>query len=287
LNKYLRSIANLPAPVRILLFLLVLVICWAPFAAVIYGYFHTARDMTDPGVLNLLNILVMGGLGITFIMMLPWWNKAVYERKQPFRFFGLVGSQRNLLGFLQGWGMGFASLLLLYFIQGVLGLLEWQPVKIPLDQLLIGGLLSSVGVGFIEELVFRGWILTELEADYSPSVSLWSNALLFAAIHFVKPLSIMLAMFPQFPGLTIMGLLMILAKRSQQNLLGISIGLHAGIIGVVYLMDVGKMVKYTNRAPDWLTGAGTPAAGLMGIVGLLSLVSFFASQNRSPSKSIH
>jgi uncharacterized protein len=281
LHKKLRSISSLPAPVRILLFLLVLVICWAPFAGVIYGYFHTARDMTDPGVLNLLNILVNGGLGGMFIIMLPWWNQAVYGRHQPFSFFGLVGNQRNFLGFLQGWGMGFSSLLLLYFIQGLLGLLEWQPVTIPLGQLLGGGLLSSVGVGFIEELVFRGWILTELEADYSLSVSLWSTALFFAATHFIKPVSTMLAMFPQFPGLTVLGLLLVWAKRSQQNLLGVSIGLHAGIIGVVYLMDVGKMVKYTNRLPDWITGAGTPAAGLMGIIGLLSLASFFALQNRS------
>jgi uncharacterized protein len=285
LNKKLRSIASLPAPVRILLFLVVLVICWAPFAAVIYGYFHAYRDMTDPGVLNLLNILVNGGLGVMFIVMLPWWNQAVYGRKKPFAFFGLVGNQRSFLGFLQGWGMGFSSLLLLYFVQGLLGLLEWQPVTIPLSELLGGGLLSSVGVGLIEELVFRGWILTELEADYSLSVSLWSTALFFAATHFIKPLSTMLAMFPQFPGLTVMGLLLVWAKRSQQNLLGVSIGLHAGIIGVVYLVDVGKMVKYTNRLPDWITGAGTPAAGVMGIAGLLSLASFFALQNRSPNKS--
>ncbi len=270
---------------RILIFLLVLVVCWAPFAAVIYVYFNTARDMTDPGVLNLLNIFVMGGLGGMFMVMLPWWNQAVYGRQKPFQFFGLVGSQRNFLGFLQGWGMGFSSLLMLYFIQGLLGLLEWQPVTIPLGELLGGGLLSSVGVGFIEELVFRGWILTELEADYSLSISLWSTALFFAATHFIKPISTMLAMFPQFPGLTVLGLLLVWAKRSQQNLLGVSIGLHAGIIGVVYLIDVGKMVKYTNRFPDWITGGGTPAAGLMGIIGLMSLASFFALQNRSLHKS--
>jgi uncharacterized protein len=91
-------------------------------------------------------------------------------------------------------------------------------------------------------------------------------------------------MLPQFPGLTSMGLLMVLAKRSQQNLLGISIGLHAGTIGVVYLVDVGKMVKYTHRVPDWITGVyGMPAAGLMGIIGLMSLAGYFALQNRKIS----
>jgi uncharacterized protein len=280
LNKYLKSIANLPAIVRILAFLLLLVVGWTPVAGIIHSYFKLTQDLTDPGVLNLLNILVMGGLGVFFMVMLPWWNRAVYGRERAYRFLGLVGNHRNAWGFLQGWGIGFSALLMLYFIQGLLGFLEWQPVTIPWGQLLGGGLLSSVGVGFIEELVFRGWILTELEADYSRSISLWSNALIFAAVHFIKPLSIMLVTLPQFPGLTIMGLLLVWAKRSQQNLLGISIGLHAGIIGVVYLVDVGKMVKYTNRVPEWITGVyGMPAAGLMGIIGLMSLAGYFAFQN--------
>jgi uncharacterized protein len=267
-----------------LAFLLLLIIGWAPVAGIIYGYFKFARDLNDPGVLNLLNIFVMGGLGVFFIVMLPWWNKAVYDRERAFSFLGLVGSRRNALGFLRGWAMGFSSLLFLYLLQGWLGWLEWQPVAVPWEQLIGGGLLSSIGVGFVEELVFRGWILVELEADYSLAVSMWSNALIFAALHFIKPLSVMLVMLPQFPGLTSMGLLMVLAKRSQQNLLGISIGLHAGTIGVVYLVDVGKMVKYTHRVPDWITGVyGMPAAGLMGIIGLMSLAGYFALQNRKIS----
>jgi uncharacterized protein len=281
LRKQLRSIANLPAPVRILTFLLVLVIGWTPFATAIHIYFRATQDMNDPGVLNLLNILEKGGLGVCFLLALPWWNKAVYDRAQPFSFFGLVGSRRNAINFLRGWAIGFSSLLFLYLVQGWLGWLTWQPATIPWGQLIGGGLLSSIGVGFIEELVFRGWILTEFEADYSLAVSMWSNALVFAVIHFVRPWQVMLMTFPQFPGLTVLGLLLILAKRSQHNLLGISIGLHAGIIGVVYLVDVGKLVKYTDRVPDWITGVyGTPSAGLMGIMGLMSLAGYFGLQQR-------
>jgi uncharacterized protein len=281
----LKSIANLPAPVRILAFLLVLVVGWAPCAAMIYGYFKFARDLNDPGVLNLLNIFVMGGLGVFFIVMLPWWSKTVYGRDRAFGFLGLVGSRRNAIGFLRGWVIGFSALGLFYLGQGWLGWLEWQPVKVPWGQLIGGGLLSSLGVGFAEELVFRGWMLSELEADYSLAVSLWSNALIFAALHFGKPLSQMLGLLPQFPGLTIMGLMLVLAKRSQQNLLGISIGLHAGIIGVVYLVDVGKMVKYTHQVPDWITGIyGMPSAGILGIVALSLLSGYFAVCGRRFSR---
>jgi uncharacterized protein len=285
LTKQLRSIAKLPAPVRILTFLLVLVIGWTPFATAIHIYFRATQNMNDPEVLNVLNILEKGGLGVCFLVASPWWNKAVYGRSKVFSFFGLAISRRNLIGFLRGWAIGFSSLLFLYLVQGWLGWLTWQPATIPWGQLIGGGLLSSIGVGFIEELVFRGWILTEFEADYSLAVSMWSNALLFAVIHFIRPLPVMLMSLPQFPGLTVLGLLLILAKRGQQNLLGISIGLHAGIIGVVYLVDVGKLVKYTERVPEWVTGVyGTPSAGLIGIIGLMSLAGYFGLHNqRTPT----
>jgi uncharacterized protein len=44
----------------------------------------------------------------------------------------------------------------------------------------------------------------------------------------------------------------------------------------VYLVDVGKMVKYTNQVSDWITGiGGMPSAGLMGILGLANLAMYF------------
>jgi uncharacterized protein len=281
-NINLGAIASFPAPARIITFLLVLVLGWSPAAAAIYSYFYFTSDLNDPGVKNLLNILVMGGLGLFFIVMLPWWSKQVYGRQKAFGYLGLTSSRRNGLNFLQGWVIGITSLMFLYFVQGWLGWLTWQPTQVPWGELIGGGLLSSIGVGLVEELVFRGWILTELEADYSPSVSLWSNALIFAALHFGKPLNQMLGMLPQFPGLAIMGALMVIAKRSMGNLLGISIGLHAGIIGAVYLVDVGKMVKYTNQVSDWITGiGGMPSAGLMGILGLANLAMYFHWLGRS------
>lgn len=278
--KQLKWIATLPAPIRILAFLLVLVIAWAPFALAIYGYFKSTRDLTDPGILNLLNIFVMGGLAGTFIALLPWWHKALYGREKAFSHLGLVRSTRNLFGLWRGWLIGFSSLLLLYVMQSWLGWIIWQPAAIPWADLIGGGILSSLGVSFAEELVFRGWILDELETDYSKPIALWSNSLIFAALHFGNPIHIILG-WPNFLSLTILGFLLVLAKRSQKNLLGISIGLHAGLIGMVYLTDVGKIVKHTNQVPEWLTGiGGNPAAGILGILSLLALLGYFARLNR-------
>jgi uncharacterized protein len=272
----LQRLAQYPAPVRILVFLLGLALGWAPFAGAIYFYIGRTNNPQDPEVANLLNILVMGGLGLFFLLALPFWQRLVYSRSHPFRHIGLVGSRRNGFGFLRGWAIGFSSTALIFYLQGLFGWLEWQPAQRPWSEIIGGGILSSFGVAFGEELFFRGWILTELEADYSPSLALWSSSLIFAALHFLKPLATMLAQLPQFPGLCLMGLVMALAKRSQGNLLGISIGLHAGMIGVVYLMNVGQLVHYNQRVSDWITGIyGVPTAGLMGIIGLSNLLFYF------------
>ncbi len=232
--------------------------------------------MNDPGVINLLNIWVMGGLGVLFILYLPWWSRRVYDQTHPWRSIGLVASRRNGLGFLGGWLNGLVSTMGMFAVQGALGWLVWQPISVPWPELIGGGLLSSIGVALAEELFFRGWLLQELEADYSLSTALAANSLIFAALHFMKPLAAMWDSLPQFPGLAILGIVLVLAKRSQKNLLGISIGLHAGMIGAIYLVNVGQLVKYTGTVSDWITGInGQPHAGLLGIISLIILAGYF------------
>jgi uncharacterized protein len=287
----LRRLSQYPALVRILAFLLALVLGWAPFATVIYIYISRSSNLQDPEVANLLNILVMGGLGLFFLLALPLWQRLVYDQSHTFRWIGMVGSWRNIWGLCQGWAIGFASTALLFYIQGLCGWLEWQPAQRPWSEIIGGGILSSFGVALAEELFFRGWILTELEVDYSPKVSLWSSSAIFATLHFLKPLSDVLSQIPQFVGLWLMGMVLAVAKRSQKNLLGIAIGLHAGMIGVIYLVNVGQLIHHRNsQVSDWITGIyGLPNAGLMGIIGLSGLLTHFnwclhRADRNNPSK---
>ena len=140
-------------------------------------------------------------------------------------------------------------------------------------------------MGLAEELFFRGWMLDELERDYSPLVALVVAAGLFALLHFLKPIPAMLQSLPQFPGLFLMGVVMIVAKRQHGNLLGISIGIHGGMIWAFYLVSVGKIVKYNHNVSDWITGInGNPICGLLGLIfmsGLIMLLSKFPSQRRT------
>jgi uncharacterized protein len=271
----LRNIKNYSAPGRMLSFLLVLIILWVPGLALIYFVMGSTQNLEDPGTKNLLSILTMGLLAIEFIALLPWWGRKVYQHPNLYARYGLVFTRQNGLLLLKGLAIGVCFTFALFVTQGFLGWLTWQSPRLPILQLALEGSATALGVGLAEELFFRGWMLDELERDYSPKVSLIADASIFAALHFLKPIPVMLASLPQFPGLCLLGTVVIIAKRQHQNLLGISIGLHAGLVWSYYIINVGNMVKYSGRVSDWITGInGNPISGLLGLIflGVLAIL---------------
>jgi uncharacterized protein len=268
----LTKIKSYSAPARMFSFLLVLILLWLPGLAIIYAVMGSTQNLEDPGTKNLISILTMGLLGIEFIALLPWWGRKVYQHPNLYTRYGLVFSRQNGLLLLTGLAIGSCFTFALFITQGLLGWLTWQSPRLPLLQLALEGSATALGTGLAEELFFRGWMLDELERDYQPRISLVTNAGLFAALHFIKPIPAMLASLPQFPGLWLLGMVLAIAKRQHRNLLGMSIGLHAGMIWAYYMIDVGKMVKYTDRVSDWITGInGNPLSGLLGLIFLTIL----------------
>jgi membrane protease YdiL (CAAX protease family) len=140
---------------------------------------------------------------------------------------------------------------------------DWRSAILP-------GALTAFGIGFAEELLFRGWLLTELEQDYGKGRSLIISSLIFAILHFIRPIKDILATWVQFPGLVILGIDLVWARRTHQNRIGQSMGLHTGFVWGYYVIDVSDLLTTTNQVPEWITGIGSnPVAGLMGIIFLL------------------
>jgi uncharacterized protein len=282
---YLDRIKNYPAPVRMLIFLLVLILLWLPGLALIYGVMGSTQNLADPRTQNLVTILTMGLLAVEFMLLLPWWGRQVYQHPNLFSRYGLVLTRKNGLFWLRGLAIGWCATAALYLTQWLCGWITWQSPSLPLVQLVLESIPTAIGVGLAEELFFRGWMLDELEQDYSPQVSLVAAASLFALLHFLKPIPAMLQSLPQFPGLFLMGAVMIVAKRQHGNLLGISIGIHGGMIWAFYLVSVGKIVKYSDKVSDWITGInGNPICGLLGLIfmaGLVVLLSKFPKQQQT------
>jgi hypothetical protein len=69
-----------------------------------------------------------------------------------------------------------------------------------------------------------------------------------------------------------LGIALVLAKYKHKNYLGISIGLHAGLVWGYYIVAVGNLIKYSDNIPEWLIGIDrNPIAGLMGLLWLALL----------------
>ncbi|KAB8333331.1 CPBP family intramembrane metalloprotease [Scytonema tolypothrichoides VB-61278] len=260
MKKLLLRLCQSHAPIRLGCFILSLLAIWLPIAVPIYL-------LVDDS--NLVTILTMVPLAIEFFLLLPVWNKYVYQQQQIFRHYGLERTRLNGVELLRGLAIGLISILILFSLEGLLGWLVWQKPNIFLLRVVLEGLITSLGVAFAEGMFFRGWILDELQRDYAPGVVLWANASIFAVAHFIKPLSEIIRTLPQFFGLLLLGLTLVWAKRGSRGRLGLSIGLHGGLVWGYYIINVGGLMKYSRQVPDWVTGVNdNPLAGVIGLMFL-------------------
>ena len=214
---------------------------------------------------------VMVSFYLIFLLYLRMWGRSVHGIPAVLRHYGVGWNRSNGRDLLIGLALGLAIVALLFSLQGALGWLKWQidPTQIPA---LVGeGALLGIAVGIAEELLFRGWLLDEMERDWLPSRAVWGSATVFAVLHFLKPLDVILQTLPQFLGLLLLGVVLACAKQRTRQL-GLAIGLHSGLVWGYYLVDVGDWVVYGDRISPWVTGINNnPLAGAIGIVALVML----------------
>lgn len=264
LKPILASIARFPAPARLGVFVGLLLLVWLPLALPLYRWL---------GIGNTGSTVTIVILYLEFLGLLQIWGRKVHRYPQPLRAYGLDVSRRNLQALLLGLGVGCLSLAGLFGIETLLGWILWQPPALSLWRTIGEGLIVALGVGLAEELVFRGWLLDELERDYRPTSALWISSLLFALLHFIRPLAAVLQTWPQFLGLVLLGLLLVSAKRWACGALGLPIGLHAGLVWGNYILTVANLAVYSGQVPTWVTGINrNPLAGAMGLLFLLGLL---------------
>ncbi|MGB7415774.1 MAG: type II CAAX endopeptidase family protein [Thermosynechococcaceae cyanobacterium] len=251
----LRQWAHRSAPVRMGVFFGLLLLAWSLPALILIQLWGSAGNVA----LILLYLL--------FIAWLYHWSKRCYGYKSPLQNYGLDLSGHNFKGLLLGVAIGSLSLGLLLALESVLGWLVWR--QAPGIALIFAGLAVALAVGFAEELFFRGWLLHELEKDYSLGAALVTSSAIFAALHYIKPWPEIVKGLPQVFGLLLLGATLVWCKRSLNGRLGLAMGLHAGLVWAYYCIDVGDWVSYTGAVPQWVTGVNdNPLAGVMGLLCL-------------------
>lgn len=276
---------------RVFIFLLVLALFWSPIAAAVYLPNGWLADSVSAEIVAL--VLVYVG----FLLWLPIWGRHIHAWALPFQQCGLRLQAQFFRDLGLALGIGVLGVFSLFGIETLLG---WAQPTVPSPRLVrfvLEGLLMALAVGFAEEMLFRGWVLSELEQNYSSLSALLMNAVFFAATHFIKPWADVVRTLPQFFGLVVLGMALVWARRSPTGVarqspmgspskrltrLGFPIGLHAGLIWGYYIVNVGGLSEYTGQVPEWVTGIDrNPLAGLLGVI-LLSLIAWqFAKTARA------
>lgn len=201
---------------------------------------------------------------------------------ESFSAYGLDGNTELLGSVGLGWLVGVLGLAGLFAVQIGLGWMTWRvPTGVRADGAVLPTmslyawsvqLLSTLALGVwvsgTEELVFRGFTLTQLQQDDAPWLAAAIASLIFALLHLLWEGR---DNIPQLPGLWLMGMVLVLARWVDGGHLGLAIGLHAGWIWAIANVETAQLLVPTGRAGEWLTGlGGKPLAGVMGILFLVA-----------------
>lgn len=261
-KSLLEFFSNAPVIFVVMAFFIAWVGCWLPIAAgtAMALKWQPHKTLQPEQKLPLLIPLYL------LAPLILWGISSLGVRS--FSDYGFVGNISILSSLLLGFSLGVISLAIVFIGQFWLAWCTWQEsnFKLILPNLL-PILLIALLVGAIEELVFRGFLLTELGREYPIWVAAVISSLIFALLHLVWEQQ---ETIPQLFGLWLMGMVLVLARFADRGNLGIAWGLHAGWVWAIATLDTTELITYTGKVSEWFTGKNKkPLAGLAGIVCVL------------------
>ena len=254
---------SLPAIIKAIVFFAVWVGLWLPVAipSAIALNWHPLQPLGNKKLPLLASLYLI-------VPLIIWGG--MWLEGGSFADLGLVFKSQIFISLAVGLSLGVLSIVTLFGIQRALGWIDWQhrdDVKIhPLLSIFQPALLLTLFLGLwisgTEELIFRGFLQNLLVQDYSALMAAAIASLIFAAAHLLWEFR---ETFTQLPGLWVMGMVLALARVCDGGNLGLAIGLHAGWILVIASLDTAKVIAYTGRVPEWITGIkAQPLAGVTG-----------------------
>jgi membrane protease YdiL (CAAX protease family) len=249
--------------VKVITFLLIWGIIWLPLGIIITNIIKGVKQKT---ITTEQKLPLVASLYLLAPLMVKGANQIL---GYSWRDYGLNWQLGFFLSLLLGLGLSLASLATTFLVQGWLNYLEWYPENLKKFKEVIFPLLGvGLGIGLIEELIFRGLIFTELQQEYTIIIAAIISSAIFALLHLIWEQK---KTMPQLPGLWLMGMVLVEARLIAQGSLGLAIGLHAGWIWGLSSLDSSGLFAYTPNASRWIIGIDKqPLAGLAGIICLLA-----------------
>ena len=245
-------------------FFLIWVTLWLPFAVVV-GKFIGWRLFQPLNPEQKLPLV----LSLYLIVPLIIWGTLKVEGL-TINDYGLNWNWPLLRSIIFGLSLGICSLAVIFISESLLGWIKWQKPANYLEvvkTVIIPILFVAIAVGGIEEVIFRGFLYTELQKDYTNIIAGIISSIIFALLHLVWEQK---ETTPQIPGLWLMGMVLVLARITDDGSVGIAWGLHSGWVWSIICLDTTNAIEYTGKVPEWVTGIGKkPLAGLNGLMSLL------------------
>ena len=215
---------------------------------------------------------------LIYIFSLPRWFKLRWGINNTWKLLGIIKTDKNInlfIFFLKGFLL---SIIMISLILIPIICTKWGYWIGTISQdKFINAICLILGVGFAEELIFRGWLLEELKKQFGLKKAIFGQALIFSLVHIGFDLPF-LQMLSILTGLFLLGILLCLIRLKDKNSLWGCIGLHGGLVGLWFITNNG-LLEISKNAPKWLVGPGTintnPLGGIFGI----SLIAIFCFLN--------
>ncbi len=208
---------------------------------------------------------------ILFISVLPSWGRIRWKTNHLWASIGLDFQNKFLALkiFLSGFIFSVFLLFLLFVFFFVCGWVE-RIDYIKFTELL-NAILLIVGIVFAEEIVFRGWLMQEMNLLFGFRRGMIFQSMIFSLAHYRSDIGF-LALIPFLTGLFLFGLVLTLRRTFDRGSLLGCIGLHGGLVGIWYLFDSG-MVVFSSNTPYLFLGPSenmvNPIGSVFGITILL------------------
>ena len=215
---------------------------------------------------------------LIYVFSLPRWFKLRWGVKNTWTLLGINKIDKNINLFIFFFRGFLLSIVLISLILiPIIGTKWGYWIGTISTDTFINAIYLILGVGFAEELIFRGWLLEELKKQFGLKKAILGQAFIFSIVHIGFDLPF-LQMLSILTGLFLLGILLSLIRLKDKNSLWGCIGLHGGLVGLWFITNNG-LLEISKNSPKWLVGPGTintnPLGGIFGI----SLMAIFCFLN--------
>ena len=224
---------------------------------------------------------------VLFLLVMPRWAALRWSESRPWATLGIRGAKPQeqpapAAALLKGLLIAAGLLMVITSVVLIDGSGNWRGA-VDATQL-TNAVLLCLGVGFAEELIFRGWLWAELNQMLGSRRGAVAQASIFSLVHTRFNLGLG-AMSGLLVGLFLLGMVLARQRQSDRGSLWSCIGLHGGLVAGWFLLQSG-LLELSPNAPSWVVGPGGNAPNpLGGAVGLISLLILLLIQRTAFAKA--